>query len=895
MSPFLYRVASQSIGFGFASFPASQPLILALGICLAALAPGTHGQTQTRPSLERRPNETLTIPENPPASEFTTERAFGSLRFTDPVGITTPPGETNRLFVLEQAGRISVITNLVSPTRTVFLDIDNRVTGGVPPNEQGLLGLAFHPGYATNRYFYVFYTPSGFNRLSRFQTSPDDPSVGMPDSEVVLINQPDQAGNHNAGDLHFGPDGYLYVSLGDEGGGNDQYSNSQRIDRDFFSGILRIDVDKRPGSLPPNPHGAASDNYAVPPDNPFVGATVFHGAPVSSVAVRTEFWAVGLRNPWRMSFDRPSGKLYVGDVGQGAREEIDIIQKGGNYGWNFREGFIAGPRSIPARLEVSTIDPIHDYPRRDGYSVTGGVVYRGDRFPEIFAHYLFADYGTGNLWALRRDETSAVQVRRIANDRSITAFGTDPTNGDVLIADNAEDTLKRLVRLQAPGGTDFPALLSETGAFQDLKTLTPHKGIVPYALNVPFWSDNARKSRWFSIPEPDRSIGFRRNGNWDLPAGSIWIKHFELELIQGVPESARRLETRFLVRNSQGIYGITYRWNETGTDASLVPEEGLDESFVIQEGGNSRTQLWHYPSRSQCLACHTAEAGYALGFRTEQLNREMDFGAGQVNQIAALSDAAYFESPVPDIATLPSLAAPDATDHSLEFRVRSYLAANCSQCHQPGGAGLGVFDARITTPTLQAGLVNAPLIHSFRSPEDRVFRSGQPDHSELLHRISSTGPDRMPPLGSTVLDQTAIDLLQQWILEDLPEFQTYADWQTLHFGSIEAPDAAPDADPDADGSSNHFEFLVGLNPNTAESPWTIGTSKSGQMFQLEFPRAANRNFEVQVTDTLSAPLWRTLNTPGNHPFFSAKDSTQVIRDTIDAKNPRFYRILVTAP
>ena len=893
MSLFSNRVSSRPIAWRFASLLVSPPLHLALWICLTGFAPGIHGEP--RPGLERRPNTSLAIPETPPASEFTTERAFGSLRFTDPVGMTTPPGETNRLFVLEQAGRISVITNLVSPTRTVFMDIDSRVAGGAPPNEQGLLGLAFHPGYATNRYFYVFYTPPGFNRLSRFQTSPDDPSVGMPDSEVVLINQPDQAGNHNAGDLHFGPDGYLYVSLGDEGGGNDQYSNSQRIDRDFFSGILRIDVDKRPGSLPPNPHEAASENYAIPPDNPFVGASMFNAASVRSEAVRTEFWAVGLRNPWRMSFDRPSGKLYVGDVGQGAREEIDVIQKGGNYGWNFREGFIAGPRSIPSRLQVTAIDPIHDYPRSDGYSVTGGVVYRGDRFPEIFAHYLFADYGTGNLWALRQDEAGAAQVRRIANDRSITAFGTDPANGDVLIADNAEDTLKRLVRLQVSGGTGFPPLLSETGAFQDLKTLTPHEGILPYALNVPFWSDNARKTRWFSIPKPDRSIWFRRTGNWDLPEGSIWIKHFELELIPGVPESARRLETRFLVRNNRGIYGITYRWNEAGTDATLVPEEGLDESFVIQEGGNSRTQLWRYPSRSQCLACHTAEAGYALGFRTEQLNREMDYGAGQVNQIAALSDAGYFESPAPDIATLPSLAPPDATEHSLEFRVRSYLAANCSQCHQPGGAGLGVFDARITTPTLQAGLVNAPLIHSFRSSQDRVFRSGQPDQSELLHRISTTGPDRMPPLGSTVLDQAAIHLLRQWILDDLPEFQTYADWQASQFGSIAAPEAAPDADPDADGSSNHFEFLVGLDPNSAESSWKMSVFKEGDTFQLEFPRVANRNFEVQFTDTLSAPLWRPLNTPGNRPFFSATDSIQVIRDAIDMKNPRFYRILVTAP
>ena len=847
--------------------------------------------------LEREANETLTIPENPPASRFVGLRAFPSLGFSDPVVITSAPGETNRLFVVEQRGRIMVITNLVSPTRTLFMDIDRRVDGGVPPNEQGLLGLAFHPGYATNRQFFVFYSSvsGSANRLSRFETSPDDPNQGLPDSELILINQRDDARNHNGGDLHFGSDGYLYVSLGDEGGGNDQYSNSQRVNRDFFSGILRIDVDKRPGNLPPNPHAASTMNYFVPADNPFVGVTEFNGAIVDATDVRSEFWAVGLRNPWRMSFDRPTGRLYVGDVGQGAREEIDIITRGANYGWSYREGFITGPKRRPPEAFAS-VDPIYDYPRRDGISVTGGVVYRGNRFPEIFGQYMFADYGTGNLWALRFDEMGAANVRRLANDRGITAFGIDPSNGDVLYADNSDDTIKRLVTREDTSESTIPALLSETGAFSDLETLTPSEGIVPYALNVPFWSDNAKKTRWFSIPKIDQTIGFRRDNNWALPAGAVWIKHFELELNKGVPDSARRLETRFLVRNNDGIYGVTYRWNEAQTDAELVAEEGLDESFVINDGGVNRTQTWRYPSRSECLACHTPEAGFALGFKTEQLNRHFDYDGTHANQIRVLSDAGYFESPMADIHALSALARPDDSDQSLEYRVRSYLATNCSQCHQPGGAGFGLFDTRLATSTGSAGLVDGLLVRGFESPEDRVVRPSSTDHSALLKRISTLGNGRMPPLASSVLDESAIGLLSAWITEELAEYQGFTEWQVTHFGSISEADAAATADPDNDGAINLLEYLTGTDPRADSDTWRVSVHREEDVIQIRFPRIANRSFQVQFSnDLLDQSAWRPVDDPSNRPLFASQNSTAVIEDRIDQTSARFYRVRVTTP
>ena len=233
----------------------------------------------------------LRMPPAPTRYSYSLVNAFGNLTFTDPVAIRTPPGETNRVFVVEQRGRIAVITNLAAPTRTVFLDLTNRVSGGVPNDERGLLGLAFHPGYATNGYFFVYYSTvastgagSGqHQRLSRFQVLTDNPDAANPDSERPVLTMLDESSDHNGGDLHFGPDGLLYVSLGDEGVGNDALLNSQRIDKDFWSSILRLDVDEpfRADSLLPNPHPANTNgpsgeiNYRVPADNPFIGVTSF--------------------------------------------------------------------------------------------------------------------------------------------------------------------------------------------------------------------------------------------------------------------------------------------------------------------------------------------------------------------------------------------------------------------------------------------------------------------------------------------------------------------------------------------------------------------------------------------------------------------------------------------
>ena len=387
------------------------------------------------------------------ALPYLTERAF-DLKFDQPVAMVTPPGEKNRLFVVEKSGVITVIPDLARPAKHVFLDLTGSI--GDSSGEQGVLALAFHPDYARNGLFFVWHTRTGkaaaprarVDQLSRFRVSASDPNTADRDSELVLIAQEDEASNHNGGELLFGPDGYLYLSLGDEGGANDQYRNSQRIDKDFFSGILRLDVDKKAGSLAPNPHPSVHrEAYAVPADNPFVGATTFNGVPVDPARVHTEFWAVGLRNPWRMSFDPATGRLWCGDVGQNLHEEIDLIVRGGNYGWNFREGNFPFRGTPPAGAKFT--DPIWDYPHSQGLSITGGLVYHGKLFPELEGKYLFADYAFGRLWALTPDGDKPVgadRVQLIARAEAIVAFGRDPRNDEVLLASFSAGRILRLVR-----------------------------------------------------------------------------------------------------------------------------------------------------------------------------------------------------------------------------------------------------------------------------------------------------------------------------------------------------------------------------------------------------------------------------------------------------------------
>lgn len=391
------------------------------------------------------------VPPPLPPMAYALEDALGGLTFSQPVAVVSAPGEKDRLFVVEKTGCIQVVTQLdqPTPTKNVFANLIERPDGKLDDKgECGLLGLAFHPQFSRNGHYFVYYSlrigGQLHQRLSRFEG----------DIEQPLITQRDPASNHNGGDLHFGPDGCLYISVGDGGGGNDAFNTARFIDKDFHAAILRIDVDKKPGSLPPNAHSAIARDangsafYAVPADNPFVGTTSHHGEMLDPSTVRTEIWATGLRNVWRFSFDPPTERLFAGDVGQNLYEEVNLIVKGGDFGWSHREGlhaFDLGPgKGIPPAV-FNPIDPIFEYPRTTGLSITGGRVYRGTKFPEFKDAYLFADYAFGRVIAAR-EKNGRWEQEIIAFEPAITGIGVDPRDGELLFCNMAKGKIMRLRR-----------------------------------------------------------------------------------------------------------------------------------------------------------------------------------------------------------------------------------------------------------------------------------------------------------------------------------------------------------------------------------------------------------------------------------------------------------------
>lgn len=389
------------------------------------------------------------------AATYATEPAFGNVVFQQPVEIVFAPGETHRAFVVEREGRIALIRDLAQPTREVLLDLTSLVGNSGP--DHGLLALAFHPDFATNGHFYLWFSTSSggqrFNRLARFTaTQPAGNAIAVAlASQQPLISQPNGPGGHDGGQMFFGPDGYLYLSIGDGDVDRDAEARAshQRIDRGFYGCVLRLDVDQRAGSLAPNAHPAVhAGTYRVPADNPFVGATSFNGTAVDPAAVRTEMWALGLRNPFRLSRDPVTGAIWCADVGLDLYEEINLITKGGNYGWDYREAFAPGPANTPAPAAASFIDPIFFYGHDLGLSITGGLVYRAGRFPDLRGRYLFGDFLSGRIWALHDDgrrPLPAAQATPLVTMRGIVAFAVDPRQGDILLVNLFDGVIRRLV------------------------------------------------------------------------------------------------------------------------------------------------------------------------------------------------------------------------------------------------------------------------------------------------------------------------------------------------------------------------------------------------------------------------------------------------------------------
>ncbi len=676
------------------------------------------------------------------------EPAFPNLVFARPVYLTAAPDGTDWIYVVEQRGRIWVFPNDDSvQTADTFLDLRPVVGGPVTgtQNEEGLLGLAFDPDYGTNGVFYVYYSsvsgPQGRRSvISRFTaTFPQGQApTANANSEEIILEVPQFQWNHNAGMMDFGPDGFLYVAFGDGGGAGDPQDHGQDPST-FLGSLIRID--------PRNP--PAGRTYGIPTDNPFVG----------EAGMLEEIWAYGLRNPWRFSFDRNTGTLYLGDVGQGAREEVDIIRRGGNYAWPIWEGNAVFDGGIPANQFDM---PILDYGTGLGRTVIGGYVYRGTAVPSLNGLYVYGDNASGRIWAMNYDGQQVVTNTEINTLGNVCSFGEDG-NAELYAVSNS-GPIRRFVEPNGVPPPAFPDTLSATGMFTNLVDLTPAAGLVEYDVNAPLWSDNAAKRRWIGVPGTAR-ITFS-NGVYQFPVDTILVKHFELELTVGDPSTRRRLETRVLINHATGWAGYTYRWNAAQTDATLLAD-ALDETFVIQDPsapGGQRDQVWRYPSRTDCLQCHTATAGRILGFRTEQLNRDFAYPNATDNQLRTLNHIGLFTSDIGDHAQYSAWADPRDAGASVTARARAYLQVNCAQCHLPGGPAPSDIDLRHDTAAAGMNAIGVPAqLGNLGLPNPEIIDAFSKENSVLWLRLGTTDHTRMPKLGSNLVDDPGMALVGQWI------------------------------------------------------------------------------------------------------------------------------------
>ncbi len=421
--------------------------------------------------LARSSPKTSPVPISKEPLPVVIERAFPNLNFPQanpptspgitggvrPIYLTYPPDGTNRIAVMGQLGHVWLFPNKEDvEDATETLDISPSVVYNEKANEEGLLGLAFHPNFKQNREFFVYYTTNDAKHqsvLKRFKMSASDPNRADPNSGEEILRTPEkETWNHNGGTITFGPDGYLYFVVGDGGFANDKWGHGQSLET-LLGKINRIDVDHKDSGL----------NYAIPKDNPFVNV---EGA-------RGEIWALGLRNPWRISFDPKTGWLWAGDVGQDTWEEVDIITKGGNYGWNIREGFHpftvrpnANPKPAPPPEHVvgKLIDPVFDYHHSIGKSITGGGVYRGKRAPELYGKYIFADYVSGKVYALTYDDKAekTVSVQQLTQEegRSLPIFTFGEDEHHEMYLGSADGTLKHFRSLGKPAETPTSAAAS---------------------------------------------------------------------------------------------------------------------------------------------------------------------------------------------------------------------------------------------------------------------------------------------------------------------------------------------------------------------------------------------------------------------------------------------------
>ena len=692
------------------------------GACEVELEPWEADLLAAAPGLDTKPpsGACIALPRPSISSSAAIARSFPNLSLTGIVGMYQKPGDSSRWYVIRRKGVIYSFSNSSSvTTKATVLDLQAKIPSPLP-SEGGLLCMAFHPSFASNGQVYIFYnttsaTAALATHISRFVSSDGGATIN-PNSEVRLLSIDNANAFHIGGTLDFGPDGYLYIGFGESGVKNDAQNTSK-----LQGSILRINVN-------------SGSPYSIPPDNPY-----------ASGGGRPEIYAKGIRQPWRWSFDRITGVLWEGDVGNASYEEVNRIEKGKNYGWPIREG----AHCVTAGCSTTGLtDPLLEYTHADGNCVIGGYVYRGSAIPWLQGVYVFGDWGGGKIWALMPNGSGGYVKQLLAETGfDIISFGQGH-DGEIYIIEGTQ--IHKLVP-GAGGGTggEFPALLSETPYVDAQDPSQPAPCMIPYDINVPFWSDGAEKERFFSIPDGTR-IQIGSDGDWVFPIGTVFMKTFYL--------GQTIVETRLFMRHDDGAWaGYSYEWDAAGTDASLLPEE---KNKLVG------TTPWSFPSGSQCLSCHSEAAGRSLGPETAQMNKTFTYpSTGRTsNQILTYDAIGLFSASPGAPESLPVYPRPTDTAQPLAARARSYLHSNCSHCHRPEGPGRGPADFRYAISESEMGICNVPpTLGDLGVPGAMLLTPGDPGASVVHLRMVATDDHRMPPIGRNVIDWPGTDLVADWI------------------------------------------------------------------------------------------------------------------------------------
>ncbi|MCA9102171.1 MAG: PQQ-dependent sugar dehydrogenase, partial [Planctomycetales bacterium] len=733
--------------------------------------PGGSGKKQTATLPARPPLTTSRMIGSPePPLPYRVRRAYPAITLKQPIYVKREPGTSN-LIIIHYLGDTNGPGRLVR----VVDDPDVTETNLLLECPRFVYGFTFHPDYETNGYIYLHtnspdHDGQRYNQILRYTVGREPPYACAEASRQLILEWP--SAGHDGGDVAFGNDGMLYITSGDGSTTSDVLGSGQDV-TNLLANVLRIDVD----------HPVAGQPYSVPPDNPFVDVE----------DARPEIWCYGLRNPFRMSADGATGQIWVGNNGQDRWEQAYLLERGANYGWPIMEGnhpFQPDRPRGPSPFTAPTVEHPHSISR----SLTGGVVYHGHELADLSGAYIYGDYATGRIWAVRHDGAKVAMHDVIADSAlQITGFGLD-THGELIIVDHGGGLYHLEPTPPTEQSVPFPQRLSETGLFTSVTDHAMAPGVVAYSVNAQRWADGAHKQQFIALPA-EATIDFVAEGHWVFPDGTALVQTLSIDESAngldgngGVSANRRRLETRILLRQQGEWAGYSYRWNDEQTDAELVPAAGGDLTVNLFDPFTDKVSphRWPIPSRIECMVCHSRAADYVLGISTPELNRPHDYDGVVLNQLAAWQQMGMFTGDaeiVPD--DLPRMVDPYDTAADLTARARSYLHVNCQHCHLNSGGGNADFEIDFSRPLDKTALVGVKPVHStFGLDDARLVAAGHPERSVLFYRLSKLGVGRMPQLGTEQLDRAGLRLIHDWIVslgteDDAPtsldDFATGAD------------------------------------------------------------------------------------------------------------------------